>query len=125
MPAPGVFGALLICLAPVATDGDTVRCGAGKDEARIRMWGVQHVDGTHVEPARLALQRQVEGGIVCEPRGTSYSRIVGLCYNGTDRDVSRQLLEVEQTVQEWCTYSRGYYGTCAAGTAAGQVRKEP
>lgn len=108
--------ALLWCLAPVAYDGDTVRCGNGESETRVRVFGVNAVEkgqpGWSV--ARDALQARVAGGIVCEPRGTSFTRIVGLCYNGTGRDVGLELLKVDKTVTEWCNYSKNYYGTCAA-----------
>lgn len=107
--------ALLICLSPVALDGDTVRCGGGKAWTRVRIWGVQAPEtGTAgADVAKAAIQKRVAGGIVCEPRGTSYSRIVALCYDGTGRDVGLELLKVDKTVTEWCSYSRGYYGTCS------------
>lgn len=106
--------ALLWCLAPVAYDGDTVRCG--DSWTRVRIWGVNAVEKGEPgwEAARDALQHRVAGGIVCEPRGTSYSRIVGLCYDATSRDVGMELLQVDKTVTEWCSYSRNYYGTCVA-----------
>lgn len=112
-----LFGALLICLAPVATDGDGFRCGGGKDQVRVRLFGVDHPDGTNVVAAMEAVTRQTTGGVICEPRGASYNRIVAICYNGTDRDVGRQLLEVDRTVVEWCAYSKNYYGTCVAPIA--------
>lgn len=106
--------ALLFCLAPVAADGDTVRCGGGQHWTRVRLWGVQAPEKGAVgaEAARLALQSRVAGGIVCEPKGTSYTRIVALCYDGTGRDIAMTLLKVDRTVAEWCSYSRNYYGTC-------------
>lgn len=107
--------ALLFCLGPVAVDGDTVRCGGGTHWTRVRVWGVQAPETGQVgaAEAKAALQRRVAGGIVCEPKGTSYTRIVALCFDGTGRDVALQMLKVDKVVTEWCYYSRNYYGTCA------------
>lgn len=112
--------AILICLAPVAIDGDTVRCGNGQAWTRVRIWGVQAPEtGTPGAPeAKAALQRRAAGGIMCEPKGTSYTRIVARCYDGTGRDVGMELIQVDKTVTEWCSYTKsrllplGYYGTC-------------
>jgi hypothetical protein len=118
--AGSLTAALLMCLAPIATDGDTVRCGAGQGWTRVRIWGVQAPETGQpgAEAAKVALQARVAGGIVCEPRGASYSRVVGLCYDGTGRDVGMELLQVDHVVTEWCSYTKsklfpnGYYGTC-------------
>jgi endonuclease YncB( thermonuclease family) len=114
----GLTAALLICLAPVAIDGDTVRCGNNLAWTRVRVWGVQAPETGMLgaAEAKAALQRRVNGGIMCEPKGTSYTRIVGLCYDGTGRDVALELLKVDHVVTEWCSYSRNYYGTCVALT---------
>lgn len=114
--------ALLMCLMPIATDGDTVRCGGPAGVTRVRVWGVNAPETGQpgAAEAKVALQKRVEGGIVCEPRGGSYNRVVGLCYDATGRDVSLELLKVDQVVTEWCAYTqskqfpRGYYETCAA-----------
>jgi hypothetical protein len=75
------------------------------------------------DAATRALQNRVTGGIVCQPRGASYQRTVGLCYDGTGRDVAMELLKVDKTVTEWCSFTRtrtyptGYYETCPATPA--------
>lgn len=108
-----IMSAILICLLPTAYDGDTIRCGDG--QTRVRIFGVNAVEVGQPgwQAARDALQKRIEGGLICEPRGTSYGRQVGLCYDATGRDVGMELLQVDHVVTEWCTYSRNFYGTCA------------
>jgi hypothetical protein len=109
-----LMAALLWCLSPVAYDGDTVRCGDSPTRVRIFGVGAVEIGQPGWQAARDALQRRVAGGIVCEPRGTSYTRIVGLCYDATGRDVGMELLKVDKVVTELCSYSKNYYGTCPA-----------
>lgn len=117
-----ITAALLMCLLPVAIDGDTVRCGGAAGATRVRIWGVRAAETGQpgAIEAKTALQRRVTGGIVCEPRGASYQRVVGLCYDGTGRDVGMQLLKVDQVVTEACSFTQsrrfplGYYETCPA-----------
>ncbi len=116
-----LFAATLICLMPVATDGDTVRCGGAAGATRVRIWGVMAPEtGTAgAAEAKAALQRRVAGGLICEPRGASFSRTVALCYDGTGRDVALELLKVDKVAVEACGFTRsarhplGYYETCA------------
>src|SRR5687767_11422203 len=114
-----ITAAVLFCLAPVAIDGDTVRCGNGQDWTRVRIWAVTAPERGQpgAIEAQAALQKRVAGGIMCEPRGTSYTRIVGLCYDGTGRDIGLSLIAVDKVVKEWCSYSRNYYGTCVVSSS--------
>lgn len=114
-----ITAAILICLAPVAYDGDTLRCG--RSPARVRLFGIEAPEiGTAGAPeAKVALQLLVVGGLICEPLGANYTRTVALCRDFTGRDVAKTLLDAT-LVKEWCRYSvsrnypRGYYGTCPA-----------
>lgn len=102
---------LLICLAPTAIDGDTLRCGL--TETRIRIFGIQAPEtGTATSPAsKASLQALSNGGLLCEARGASYSRVVALCRNFRGEDIGRKQIE-GGFAAEWCAYSRGYYGRC-------------
>ena len=103
--------ALLLCLAPVATDGDTLRCGASG--ASVRIFGIQAPERGQagwVESMNNLALRSV-GGVVCEPRGTNFSRIVGLCRNARGEDVGKAQLD-GSFAKEWGSYSRNYYKTC-------------
>jgi endonuclease YncB( thermonuclease family) len=107
-----ILTALLICLAPVATDGDTIRCNNDKN-ATVRMFGYQSVDKTPADALNKAkLQTLVAGGAVCELTGNSYYRTVGRCSNGFGQDVSKIMLTEGTETFEWCDYSKNYYGTC-------------
>lgn len=117
-----ILAAILLCLAPVAIDGDTVRCGFGLSPTRVRIWAALAPETGQLGAveAKAALQRRVDGGIVCEPRGASYNRTVAICSNGAGVDVARALITIDKTVVEGCSFSRsrvwplGYYGTCPA-----------
>jgi endonuclease YncB( thermonuclease family) len=110
--AGSLMAALLWCLAPHATDGDTLTCG--DSVTHVRIFGVNAAEKGQPgwEQARDALQKHIDGGITCQPKGTSYDRIVGLCYQPDGADVGHELLTVDQTVKEACTFSDNYYGTC-------------
>lgn len=102
--------AILICLSPVPADGDTLKCGASKTS--IRLFGVNSVDGTPLDAqAKARLGALSAGGLVCEPKGTSYSRIVAVCKNHVGTDIGKALI-TEGLATEWCSYSRNYYGNC-------------
>lgn len=98
------------CLSPVAVDGDTLRCEGGLS---VRIWGIQapELGEPGAVAATASLQRLSNGGVVCDPKGESYRRLVGQCYN-------RQLFDLgffqvmEGHAQEWCRYSRNFYRTC-------------
>lgn len=115
-----MFAALLLCLAPVAPDGDTIRCGSSRQS--VRLYGVLSVDGTPEDAAsRVELSGLVYGGVTCTPAPTgpvtSYSRVVMVCRNAAGLDVGRELI-VRGKAAEACSftqsraYPRGYYGTC-------------
>lgn len=106
-----ISAAILICLAPIATDGDTLKCGLSA--TRVRLYGVNAPEtGTAgASEAKAALQAAIVGGLMCEPKGTSYTRIVAVCRNSAGVDVGKLLLGAGR-VTEWCSYSRNYYNTC-------------
>lgn len=106
-----MIAALLFCLAPTAIDGDTVRCGTGP--ASVRLFGVEAPERADpAGPASTAgLGALAAGGLVCEVKGASYSRVVALCRNAAGADVGKAQMDAGRAV-EWCAYSRNHYGTC-------------
>ena len=106
-----ITAAILICLAPISLDGDTLKCGAS--QARVRLYAVNAPEtGTAgAGEAKAALQAAVVGGLMCEPRGASYNRVVAVCRNAAGVDVGQAMLTAKH-VLETCAYSRNYYGTC-------------
>ncbi len=106
-----ITAAILLCLAPAVSDGDSLRCGTSP--TTVRLFGVRSVDGTPADAAAAAaLAQMVGGGLICEPRGTSYSRIVAICRNAQGLDVGGELIRSGKAT-EWCQFSRNAYGTCA------------
>lgn len=103
--------AILICLAPIATDGDTFRCSISG--VRVRVFGVDAPEtGTAgARRAKAVLQRALGGGVVCEPRGRSYNRTVATCRTFAGNDIGRTLIDA-RAAREWCRYSRNRYGSC-------------
>lgn len=103
--------AILICLAPIAHDGDTVRCGNTKTSVRI--FGIQapEIGMAGALTSRDALQVVSAGGLLCEPVGTNYSRVVARCFNSSGVDVGLSQLASSHAV-EWCSYSKNFYQTC-------------
>lgn len=102
---------LLFCMSPQVRDGDTFTC-AGKGIA-VRLFGVdtpERGQPGHAE-ATAALRGLIAGGVVCEPRGTSYNRIVALCRNAAGTDIGKAQIEGGFAVED-CRYSRGEYGGC-------------
>ena len=105
-----ILTSLLICLAPVAIDGDTVKCGDGTS---LRIWGVNAPEKK--QPGSVAATESLAvltvGGLVCQPKGASFSRIVAQCFNGAGKDVARVQLERGHG-KEVCGFSKGFYGGC-------------
>lgn len=105
-----IAAAILICLSPFAIDGDTFRCGPSATS--VRLFGVNSVDGTALDKtAKARLAQLTAGGVICEPKGTSYSRIVAVCKNHVGTDIGKALI-TEGLATEWCRYSRNFYGSC-------------
>ncbi|HEV2123199.1 MAG TPA: thermonuclease family protein [Chloroflexota bacterium] len=109
-----ITAAVLICLAPVVYDGDTFKCG--DSGISVRLFGIQAPERntTPVGEHALAsenLRQLVRGGLVCEPRGTNWSRIVAVCRNAAGVDLGRAQIEAGHAT-EWCAYSKNYYGRC-------------
>jgi endonuclease YncB( thermonuclease family) len=108
--------AMMICLAPSATDGDTLKCA--NQPARIRLFAVESEDKTELDASnKVELTRLSTGGVVCEVKAGSYHRVVAQCFNAWGQDLGKALLDAKR-VHEWCSYStsraypNGYYGTC-------------
>ncbi len=106
-----ITAAVLICLAPVPSDGDTVRCGLSPTTVRLFGVNANETGTVGAYEAKVALQAELNGGVMCEPKGASYSRIVAVCFNYRGEDVGRKLLNAGH-VKEVCMYSRNAYGTC-------------
>lgn len=106
-----IVSAVLICLSPVALDGDTLRCGSGP--ATVRIFGVQAPERSTAGwiESMANLNKESMGGLLCEPRGTNYNRIVALCRNFRGVDIGKAQLDGGFAV-EWCSYSRNFYATC-------------
>ncbi len=112
-----ITAAILICLSPVPSDGDSLRCNVSP--TRVRLFGVNAPETGQpgAVEAKTALADYSAGGLLCEPRGTNYSRVVAICTNAAGQDLGRLLLDAG-LVAEWCAYSvsrqypKGYYGTC-------------
>jgi endonuclease YncB( thermonuclease family) len=109
-----ITAAILLCLSPVVIDGDTFRCG--RSPTTVRVFGVQapEIGQPGDLPARNALAQLLAGGVMCEPRGTSYSRITAICMNSAAVDIGQQMLRTGHAT-EWCSYSKNLYGTCILG----------
>lgn len=109
--------AILLCLAPTAIDGDTVKCSWSGD--RVRIFGIQAPETgmTGAAGSTAHLQSIIAGGLYCEIRGASYNRIVGQCWNYKGEDVGLSQI-ANSNATEWCSYSvtkqspQGTYGTC-------------
>ncbi|MDQ3023220.1 MAG: hypothetical protein M3R04_02365 [bacterium] len=106
-----ITAAVLICLAPVPSDGDTVRCGLSPTTVRLFGVNANETGTVGAYEAKVAFSVEAAGGLMCEPKGASYNRIVAICFNHRGEDVGRKLLEAGH-VKEVCTYSRNFYGTC-------------
>ena len=109
--------ALLLCLAPTASDGDTARCGLTRTSYRLFALNANETGTVGAFEAKVAHQAEINGGVTCAPMGTSFNRIVAICYNYKGEDIGRKLL-LQGHVKEVCSFSvskaypKGYYGTC-------------
>lgn len=106
-----ITAAILICLAPLSSDGDTFACGLSRTSVRLFGLNANETGTVGAYEAKVAMQAELNGGVMCEPKGASYNRIVAICYNHRGEDIGRKLL-VAGHVKESCTYSRNHYGTC-------------
>lgn len=107
---PQILNAFLICLAPIMSDGDTLRCA--NTEARVRVFGIRSEDKTEADArAKAAGQEIAKGGLTCEIRGTTFNRVSAICYNGYGVDLGGALIQAK-LVTEWCSFSKNRYGTC-------------
>ena len=112
-----ITAAILICLAPTASDGDTWRCGLSPTTVRLFGLNAPETGTAGAFEAKVAVQAELQGGVHCEPKGTSYSRITAVCFNWRGEDIGRKLLSGGY-VKEVCSFSvsraypRGFYGTC-------------
>ena len=116
-----ITAAVLICLAPTASDGDSFRCGLSPTTVRLFGLNAPETGTVGAFEAKVALQNELNGGVICEPKGTNYSRIVNVCTNYKGEDVGKKVFDAGH-VKEVCNYSvskqypTGYYGTCIGVT---------
>jgi len=106
-----ITAAILICLAPIASDGDTFNCGLSRTSVRLFGLNAAETGTAGALEAKSAIIGELQGGVICEPRGASYNRIVAICSNSRGEDIGRKLL-TGGYVKEVCLYSKNYYGTC-------------
>ncbi len=107
-----ITAAILICLAPVPSDGDTFRCGLSPTTVRLFGLNANETGTVGAYEAKVALAAELVGGVTCEPRGASYNRVVAICMNSKGEDIGRKMLAAGH-VKEVCTFSRNFYGTCS------------
>lgn len=105
-----MIAAILLCLAPVAIDGDTIKCSTGE---RVRIFGIQapEIGMSGAEASKRSLQALVKPGVNCIHKGASYNRVVGICMTGSGVDVGEQQIR-RGMAYEWCRYSKGRYDGC-------------
>ena len=110
----------LIRGAGEAKDGDSLYVVSGRGRAEIRLWGVDAPEwnekGGAGRRAKEHLARLIDGRrLTCEPRGTSYQRIVALCRieNDPARDVAALMVRAGHA-HDWPKFSNGYYAAEAA-----------
>ncbi|MEJ7831320.1 MAG: hypothetical protein WKF79_00255 [Nocardioides sp.] len=106
-----ITAAILLCLSPTASDGDTFRCGLSPTTVRLFGLNAAETGTVGAFEAKVALQAEVSGGVACEPRGASYNRIVAICRNFRGEEIGAKLLKAG-FIKEDCRYSRNHYGTC-------------
>ena len=94
-------------------DGDTIILEGV--ETRLRLWGIdapeRGEDG--YEEARNALYRMVQGKRITfiELDRDRYGRIVARVFLKDGREANRLMIE-SGAAQEFCRYSKGFYGRC-------------
>ncbi len=94
-------------------DGDSLYIsGVGQ---QIRLWGVDapEVDEAGYRAATKTLKRLAHRKIlrVEEVTRDKYGRIVGRCFLDDGVEINR-LMIVSGTADEYCRFTKGYYGTC-------------
>ncbi|MBO9380070.1 thermonuclease family protein [Sphingomonas histidinilytica] len=106
---------ILLCLAAIAIDGDTIRC---QDGTRIRLHGIEAAElhgGCHLPAcpamsgpeARDWMRRQVDGqDLRYEPVGKSYRRVVAVVALPDGRDLSCLAIQAGVAVR-WDKFDRG------------------
>ncbi|MCB0221065.1 MAG: thermonuclease family protein [Chrysiogenetes bacterium] len=96
------------CQVASITDGDTFRCTNG---LRIRIGGIDapEMDTSYGPPAKATLAGIIGGATAqCEPTGTSYNRIVAVCYLD-GQDIGAMMVE-RAMARDCARYSGGRYG---------------
>ena len=106
---------ILVFLACVATDADTLRCG----DERLRLWGL---DGPELHQRGGRAAKAYLGRLIARRRVTctlppvyarwrySYRRRVARCFVD-NRDLACEMIKAGHG-KEWVKFSRGYYSTC-------------
>ena len=94
-------------------DGDSLYIEGHKPQ--IRLWGVDapEKDENGYNAAKSYLTRIAKGKrITCEIMDTDrYGRTVGRCTRKDGKQINRMMIESGRA-QEYCRYSKGYYGHC-------------
>ncbi|MBW6494918.1 MAG: thermonuclease family protein [Burkholderiaceae bacterium] len=123
------LGALTVVLAPIPAvsqtatviearvskvqDGDTFTLKG--ESRRIRVWGLDAPEwNTAGGPAATATMRNLISGqyLRCVVRDLDrYGRLVAQCTLPDGRDIAAAMIR-SGVAQEYCRFSKGYYGTC-------------
>lgn len=94
-------------------DGDTVKLEGSK--TRIRLWGIDAPEKGEegAEKAKDALTKMVSNKRISYQQMDTdrYGRIVARVFLKDGREVNRIMIE-KGLADEYCRYSKGFYGTC-------------
>ncbi len=94
-------------------DGDTFTLSG--QSRRIRVWGLDAPEWNMPGGSdATAMLRQLISGksLRCVVRDIDrYGRLVGQCFLADGRDIAAEMIR-SGTANEYCSFSRGYYGTC-------------
>lgn len=95
-------------------DGDTVSL-KGSQGRRLRLWGVDAPEkgekgfsGAKIALERMILNRRIS---YIEIDRDHYGRIVARIFLPDGREVNRLMIN-SGAAREYCSYSKGFYGTC-------------
>ncbi|MBD9529123.1 thermonuclease family protein [Paracoccus sp. PAR01] len=94
-------------------DGDTFTLQG--ESRRVRVWGLDAPEGNRPGGSNAtATMRQMVAGrwLQCNLRDIDrYERIVAQCFLPDGRDIAAEMIRAG-VATEYCSFSRGYYGTC-------------
>lgn len=94
-------------------DGDTFTLSG--ESRRIRVWGLDAPEWNHQggSAATDTMRGLISGKTLqCQVRDMDrYGRYVAQCFLPDGRDIAAEMIRAG-VAQEYCRFSRGYYGTC-------------